>query len=490
MKGSGNVKRTVIIADDNRYVNDAVRDVFIEHNFTVVQAFDGIQTIDSFTKTKPDIVFLDYRMPAKDGLDVLREIKSRDPEVPVVVITGEGSEDVAVQAMKAGADDYITKPFSVSTVIGLADKLIKEHDLRQENIRLKEEVDAYKDYLAAITETIGEAVITTDSTGKIRFMNTTAKELLRVEKGWKGRHVNDLVGGLKGDLFNDIQEAFADGKTRFEREYILRPDNDSSLYVLLTASLQRREEYVGDVFIVIRDLSDIEDMRRQIVNAEKMAALGKVVEGVAHEIRNSLTSLGGFSRRLERMLEPGSHQRLYVDLIIEDVRRLEAMIRDIENYVNYTKIHKPRFVTIDISKVINEALSRTFASRRFEGIESKVRLPDKEIIVRADPYYLVEAFWNIFVNACEAMPEGGVLEIGVRRNTSSVTVDVKDTGHGIPKGDVNDVFNPFYTTKASGAGLGLTKVYMIIEEHGGDITIDSDVGKGTRVRIHLPLKGE
>ncbi len=490
MKGLRNVKRKVIIADDNRYVNDAVRDVFVEHNFTVVQTFDGIQTIESFAKTKPDIVFLDYRMPAKDGLDVLREIKSRDPDVPVVVITGEGSEDVAVKAMKAGADDYITKPFAVSTVIGLAEKLIKEHDLRLENIRLKEKVDAYKDYLAAITETIGEAVITTDSSGKIRFMNTMAKELLGAEKEWKGMHINDLVCVAKRDVFNDIQEAFADGKTRFEREYILGSDDGSSLYVLITASLHRREEYAGDVFIVIRDLTDIEDMRRQMVNAEKMAALGKVVEGVAHEIRNSLTSLGGFSRRLERMLEPGSHQKLYVDLIIEDVRRLEAMIRDIESYVNYTKIHKPRFIAIDIAKVINDALSRTFSSRRFEGIETRLMLPEKEVLIKADPYYLVEAFWNIFINACEAMPSGGTLEIGVKRNTSSITVDVKDTGHGIPKDDISDVFNPFYTTKASGAGLGLTKVYMIIEEHGGDITIDSKVGRGTRVRVHLPLKDE
>jgi signal transduction histidine kinase len=237
--------------------------------------------------------------------------------------------------------------------------------------------------------------------------------------------------------------------------------------------------------LVIRDLTDIEMMRRQIINAEKLASLGKVVEGVAHEIRNSLTSLGGFSRRLSKSLSEDSTQKVYVDYIIEDVKRLEAMIMDIEGYVNYTKIHRPNFAKTDIHEVIDEALIRTFGPSTFSGVTYEVNIPEDIGEIEADRNYLVEAFWHMFVNACESMQGRGILDITVTDHPQYVIVDIVDSGKGIPDEEVKDIFNPFYTSKVRGAGLGLSKVYMIIEEHGGFITVNSALGKGTRIRLFL-----
>jgi PAS domain S-box-containing protein len=479
-------KRKVIVADDNRDVNFVIKEILSEYGFQVIQAFDGEEAIKAFIEEKPDLVLLDYRMPRMDGIDVLKEIKANDAHAFVVFMTGEGSEDVAVTAMKAGAEDYITKPISFPELIQLSNKLIKEHDLLLENVRLKARGDAYKNYLVTITETMGEAVITTDAQGKIAFMNSMASKLWRDENNLKGQDLEILFHEAHKDIFNDIKCQLAGGMERYETECVLKKADESAFSGLLTASFLKSEPYSGGIVVVVRDLTDIEEMRRQIVNAEKLASLGKVVEGVAHEIRNSLTSLGGFSRRLDRTITPGTDQKVYVDYIIEDVKRLETMITDIEEYVNYTKIHKPKFALTSIEDVIEEALIKTFASGRFGSVKYIINMPSGIEQINADHNYLVEAFWHLFKNACEAMDGHGSLEITVSMNPNYLIADVMDTGRGIPHEEIKEMFNPFYTSKVQGTGVGLSKVYMIIEEHRGYISAKSILGKGTRIRVYLP----
>jgi PAS domain S-box-containing protein len=486
-----NAKRKVwkvLIADDNRSVNDVMSDTLSEYGFETIQAFDGKETLELFDEARPDLVFLDYLMPEVDGLDVLKKIRKKQPDALVVFVTGEGSEDVAVKAMKSGASDYITKPISLPDFVNMAGKLIREHEIIQENARLKERGDSYKDYLVTVTETMGEAVVTIDKKGAVMFMNSTARKFWGDLDEMKGKPVDVLIPDPSVDILTDIRQAFAHDLEYAEKEYAFRKVDGSIFSGLLTASPLKSETYAGGIVLVVRDLTDIEMMRRQIINAEKLASLGKVVEGVAHEIRNSLTSLGGFSRRLSKSVDQDSRQKVYVDYIIEDVKRLEAMIMDIEEYVNYTKIHRPNFTKTSIDEVIDEALIKTFGSGKFSAVAYEVSLPENLEEIEADHNFLVEAFWHLFVNACESMQGKGSMEVNVSLHPHYLIVDVIDTGKGIPSDEIKDIFNPFYTSKVRGAGLGLSKVYMIIEEHEGFITVNSSVGKGTRMRVFLGRK--
>ncbi len=481
-------KLKIMIADDNRDLNEAMREMFIENEFEVIQAFDGEEAFDLYTQEKPDLTFLDYQMPKMDGVDVLEEIMCIDPDALVVFITGEGSEDTAVQAMKAGAKDYVTKPFSMQYLVHTAKKLINEHALQLENVHLRARGDAYKDYLGTITETMGEAVITIDAKGTIQFMNLMANKLWGSLDDMKNKPVEVLIPDPSVDLFEDIKGASLEGDDSFQNEYTFRKADGNIFSGLLSASSLKSEQYANSIVLVIRDLTDIEMMRRQVINAEKLASLGKVVEGVAHEIRNSLTSLGGFSRRLSKSVDSNSAEKVYVDYIIEDVKRLEAMILDIEEYVNYTKIHRPNFSMTHIEDIVNDALIKSFGSGKFSGVAYEVNVPQGLEEIYADHDFLVEAFWHLFVNACESMEGKGSLVVTVSLHPHYVIVDVIDTGKGIPSDEIKEIFNPFYTSKPRGAGLGLSKVYMIIEEHGGFITVNSSLNQGTRMRVFLSRK--
>jgi PAS domain S-box-containing protein len=481
-------KWKIMIADDNRELNEAIREMLIEYGFEVLQAFDGEEAFDLYCKEKPDLIFLDYLMPKMDGVDVLEEIMTVDPDALVVFITGEGSEDTAVQAMKAGAKDYVTKPFSMQYLVHTAKKFIKDHELQQENIRLKARGDAYKDNLVTITETMGEAVITIDARGTIQFMNHMARKLWGALEEMRNKPVDVLIPDPNVNLFADIRAASAEGEGYYQNEYTFRKADGGIFSGLLSASLLKSEKLTGSMVLVIRDLTDIEMMRRQVINAEKLASLGKVVEGVAHEIRNSLTSLGGFSRRLSKSVGQNSAEKIYVDYIIEDVKRLEAMILDIEEYVNYTKIHRPDFSMAHIEDIIERALIKTFGSGKFGGVAYEVNVSPGMEEIYADQDFLVEAFWHLFVNACESMEGKGSLTVNVSLHPHYLIVDVIDTGKGIPNEEIKDIFNPFYTSKPRGAGLGLSKVYMIIEEHGGFIAVNSSVNQGTRMRVFLSRK--
>ncbi|MEA2101028.1 MAG: response regulator [Thermodesulfobacteriota bacterium] len=489
MENEGRLKgKRILVADDDRNVNEVMKDMLEEYGGDVIQAFDGASAVDLFIENLPDMVLLDYRMPKMDGMDVLKEIQARNPNALVVFMTGEGSEHVAVAAMKAGAKDYITKPISFPEFIPVVVKLFHDYDVQQENLELKARGDAYKAYLVTLSETMGEALITTDSLGNILYMNFMARKLWGSEKKMKGSPAGILFYDKDEYILENIVDALSGELHWFENEYTFRKTDGSTFSGLLTASALKKKDNKGGLVIVVRDLTEIDDMRRQMINAEKMASLGKVVEGVAHEIRNSLTSLGGFSRRLDRCLNKEMPERVYLTYILEDVKRLETMIMDIENYVNYTKIHRPRFAMTGLEDIIDKALIKTMGAGKFKGITYNVNMPEHIGEIHADHNYLVEAFWHLFVNACEAMGDNGLLDIDISKNTNFIIVDIKDVGKGIPKEDIKEIFNPFYTSKVQGAGLGLSKVYMIIEEHGGFITVDSSEQTGTKMRVFLPIK--
>jgi signal transduction histidine kinase len=247
--------------------------------------------------------------------------------------------------------------------------------------------------------------------------------------------------------------------------------------------------------ILYRNLEEVHQRLKEtqtfLVHQEKMAALGELSSTVAHEIRNPLVSIGGFARRLYRSVPDEAPEKRYTQTIMIEVSRLEKILSDL---LDYTQKESLTFGEVDLREILEESFS--MVSKDLNGGEVKLTKEYPEGIpkVRGDHRQLIQAFSNLFNNAYEAMKGKGTLSIRVfpvaKNGSTFVRIEVEDTGSGIDPENLHNIFNPFYSTKESGLGLGLPFVYKIIASHQGFIEVDNRPGEGATFIITLPAARE
>lgn len=477
----------ILVADDSAMIQELFQDLFAGKGYEVFQAYNGSEAISLFDARRPDVALLDIMMPSVSGLEVLRHIKSSSPAVLVVMMTAHGSEETAVDAMKAGADDYLIKPLSYRKVLALIEELLEKSRVRRENLELRERIHKTESYLAHLVDNISEAVISTDSRGKMLSFNLAAEKLwLASEKDMLGRPFFELFkDGAKNGYVEKIT-ALTGSEGRYQGEFVFRRSKGSTFYGFLsTSAFKGHDGEDGGIVAIVRDMTIEKSLTEQFVESARLAALGKVVDGVAHEVRNPLLSISGFVRRLQKGAAEGGEEGKYFEAINADIARLEKMVGDIEEYVDFAKTHRARFDCLNVVDIIRELASR------FDFHKVNVRFDVADAVlpeIFVDRTYLDELFKNLFENALEAMPEGGEISVSFGVDEDYLNVFVGDSGCGIPQDRQGDIYDPFFTSKMSGAGIGLAKVYMIVDEHHGLIDVQSEEGRGTTFKVSFPLE--
>ncbi|MGB6064331.1 MAG: response regulator [Desulfomonilaceae bacterium] len=482
----------ILIADDAEILNNMLKDVFEENGFEVVQAFNGIECKSIFLQHKPDVAFVDVQMPKIDGIEVLRYIKERSPRTIVVMMTGGGSEETAVIAMKLGADEYLRKPFSTMEVVALATRLLESRHAGEETSKLHNKMRRNERHLAHLTTIINEALITTDPAGRIQFVNRAVSNLWGYSaEELQDKDVHFLIRGEGNTLlYRDlVKDTIHDG--RIEGEFHFRRKDKGTFPGYLSTSVIKDNARVTGIVIVVADLTRLYEVERRLKQTEKLASLGKVVEGIAHEVRNCLTSLGGFALRLQRITSGDPLCGKYTGVMLNDVSRLEQMVKDIEDYVRFSKFYTYHFDKTELVPIIERARDKSAQNLSPEttaAVSFILKADDALPHIYADPVALEEVFYNLILNAYEAMPRGGRLKVTIKKLLSAVSVSVSDTGVGIRSEDLSDIFNPFVTSKTSGAGMGLCKVYLLVEEHRGIVNVTSQPNRGTTFEVLLPVE--
>ncbi|HMK76363.1 MAG TPA: GAF domain-containing protein [Thermodesulfobacteriota bacterium] len=232
---------------------------------------------------------------------------------------------------------------------------------------------------------------------------------------------------------------------------------------------------------------ELKETQTFLVHLEKMVALGEMSTTIAHEIKNPLTSIGGFARRLDRTLPKESQEKKYSQTIIKEVSRLEKILNDL---LNYTRDGSLVFKELDLRDVLEESLSMVIEGIRSGGVQVIKEYEEKIPLIKGDFYELKQSFFNLINNACQAMKERGTLFLRVhsfsKNGLPCVRVEVEDTGKGIDPENLHNIFNPFYSTKESSLGLGLPIVHKIIASHRGQIEVDNRPGTGVKFIITLP----
>lgn len=230
------------------------------------------------------------------------------------------------------------------------------------------------------------------------------------------------------------------------------------------------------------------ELQDRLIQTEKMAALGEMAASIAHEIRNPLAVVGGFARRLmARLPEAMTAERHYGEIIVKEVKRLEKILEEV---LVFSRDARPDLVICDIASLVNEVLSFIEDDCRENGISLTADLPPEPVYTLADPAQVKQALLNLFTNAVQAIRRGGEITVHLRRTPAPeerISIEIADTGGGIPGDIMANIFNPFFTTKATGTGLGLAITRrIVVDHHKGEIEVVNRPGEGAMFRIHLP----
>ncbi len=229
----------------------------------------------------------------------------------------------------------------------------------------------------------------------------------------------------------------------------------------------------------------VAELEKEVARRERLAALGTLAAGVAHEIRNPLSSIKGFATYFGAKFEPGTQDRELAEVMVGEVERLNRVVTEL---LDLTRPSELRLAPVVVPELVRHALKLVEGDCRSRGIVVRERLAELTAVLDADR--MLQALLNLLLNAIQAMPGGGTLTVSAHSAKDRLELRVADTGSGIPAQDLDKIFDPYFTTKNQGTGIGLATVRTLVEAHGGGVRVVSEPGQGTQVVLDLPLKGE
>ena len=338
-------------------------------------------------------------------------------------------------------------------------------------------------FASEIVSNLPVGLITTDSDGKLAVVNSAAERI-------SGLKAADIMGKIPEEVLPgawcSLRDVVDKGEPVMEHETECSFDGEKNLPLSLSASKILNEEgtHLGNLFI-FRDLGEVRRLQEEVRRKEKLAALGSLAAGVAHEIRNPLSSIKGFAKYFEGQCAEGSQGRELAAVMAQEVDRLNRVITELLDFARPSDL-KTR--STDVGSLIEHSLRLVRQDAEGKKItvtfDRNAGLP----VIAIDPDRLTQALLNLYLNAIQAMENGGTLAVRAAADgRGGVRIEVEDSGKGIAPESLSSIFNPYFTTKSSGTGLGLAIVQKIIEAHRGEVKVKSTPDRGTTFNILLPV---
>ncbi len=370
----------------------------------------------------------------------------------------------------------------------LADRLrTTRQELREKSLDF-EDLRALQDQ---ILKSIGSGIVTMDLAGRITSWNPAAEQIT----GYSYAEIKDQLQHVFGQSIRSLFGHTDDLKERpfrFEGP-IIKKDGSTAILGMVASLLKDEINAVRGIILIFQDITKILEMEDRVRRQERLATVGSLAAGIAHEIRNPLASLSGSIQVLQGELELKGDNKHLMDIVVREADRLNTIITE---FLEYARPQTSQAEEVALSELLAETCTLLRNSREFvPGIRINCDI-DAHIVVRGDPQRLRQVFWNLLINACQAMPKGGDLSVTavpfshIEDDSVWCEIRVSDTGTGITPADRVKIFDPFFTTKIGGTGLGLAIVYRIVEDHSGAVTVESVEGSGTRFCVRLPMTEE
>lgn len=358
-----------------------------------------------------------------------------------------------------------------------------------ERVRLGEEARRAERHLASVVESASDVVVSTDIETRILTWNAAAERVLGYSREEvRGRPFVELCPpGQRGAVVREFQRAARGARfTAPEWDVVTKAGGFVAIAWVGSPMKEDAGRVVG-IVVVGRDLTERRKFEAQLLQSQKLAALGVLAGGIAHEIRNPLAISASAAQFLLEDADDAEFRRQCTEKIMIGIRRASVIIEDLLRFARPGA--RANLQPVDLTSSIREMLALVGNQARIQQVATVVELPGKEVPVSGVASLLQQAFLNLLLNALDAMPEGGELRVSVEPTESEGLVRIRDTGHGIPPEDIERIFDPFYTTRpvGRGVGLGLSVCYSIIKQHFGAIDVESTEGRGSTFTVRLPL---
>lgn len=524
---------TVLIVEDSRTLAAGIIKLLEPLNLNTVSKSTGRDTIEWLEQNDATLVLLDYHLPDMNGIQVIEELSDKGLEVPFIVSTGEGNEEVAVQLMKLGALDYLVKDNSLlETLPALIEKHLDQIHKNQMLLGAETALQQSESRIKMIVDTAADAFISISSDGTILEWNPAAETVF----GWNRQEIvgADVTDKLIPENLREVARNLLldfenrgdqDSATFYHEMTALRRDGKSIPVTISASAVKSDSIWTFNAFV--RDITQRKAMETQLTQSEKMASLGQLAAGVAHEINNPigyvtsnmsaledyvevfkdlLEKYDSFEKSIETSAEENGELRKAIhdfkdeegiDEILEDVQelfsesksglvRVKEIVQDLKSFV---RLDEAEVNEVNINDGIQATLKLVWNELKYKcDVKTDLgELPN----IRCYAGQLNQVFMNLLINASHAIPEKGEISVQTEATDDEIIVRVSDTGSGIPEENIGQLFTPFFTTKpvGKGTGLGLSISYGIVEKHNGVIEVESEVGKGTTFTIRLPIEG-
>ncbi len=484
-------KTKVLVVDDERVVRDGCHRVLSGKGYEVATAENGKQALDILAREPVDLILLDLKMPVMSGEEVLGITSTEYKDIPVIIITGHGTVDTAVECMKKGAYDFITKPFQIEefllTVTRAAEKRKLEQRAKQfeeENIRNLYDLNLEKSRLKTIINRMANGVMVTNRNLEIVLHNPALMRLMEISE--KIENPAPIAKIMNDESLIDTLKQIQSGETS-EGESVSQEINIGTniLRAISAPALGPDKSVVGTVTVLedVTAFKQLDQMKSDFVNM------------VAHELRSPLVSIRQINSVLLEGLA-GPLEEKQQDFVDRGVKKIDALLELINDLLDVAKIEAGQYVQrqvpTDIGKIIEETVSLMEARAQEQGITLTYSCQGLKP-VQADPKNMEEIFNNLVSNAINYSPEGGRVTVTAQSLGEYMEIKVQDTGVGIPSEELPKIFDKFYrvknpkTRQVIGTGLGLAIVKGVVEAHHGTIDVESIEDKGTTFRILLPV---
>jgi PAS domain S-box-containing protein len=492
----------VLLVEDNpgdaRLIFELLRDVSTEA-FDLDRVDRLAPALERLSRVGADVVLLDLGLPDSSGLETFEEMQRAVPREPIIVVSGLDNEQVAVAAVRAGAQDYLVKGRIEGALLA---KVIRYAIERK---RAEHEVTAREERFRALVEHSADAVALVDDNGIVTYASQSTDRVL-------GHGAEDVVGRSVLDFVHpddvaDVRRHISDLRARsgavitIEARYLHK---DASIRYA-ECSIANRLEHPAVQALVLnyRDITQRRGLEEQLRQAQKMEAVGRLAGGVAHDFNNLLTAIFGYVELLSEQLGRDSPAQQDVEEILKAATRAASLTRQLLAF-SRQQVLDP--VVLNLNEVVGD-LQKMLHRLIGEDVELRsVRVPDLGNVL-ADAGQVEQVIMNLVVNARDAMPTGGTLTIEtanvefteqfadahqVMQPGAYVMLAVSDTGTGMTPEIRARIFEPFFTTKdkAKGTGLGLSTVFGIVKQSGGYIWTYSEPGQGTTFKLYFPRVDE